>query len=197
MSFSIASRDIFEQLFRAHYASLVGYALKLIKERGQAEDIVQQVFVTLWEKRDELTIDGNPRSYLLRSTHNACLNHIKHLKVREEHATHVKSESEQSDAADHLEQEEFRTRVQELIRALPPQCRKIFLMSRLQGKKYQEIAADLQLSVKTVENQMGKALKILREELQTEARTSMRIVKTFFWLVVGVNILSVVIKENS
>lgn len=196
VSLSISTREVFEQLFREHYAPLVGYAMKLVRERDQAEDLVQQVFVGMWEKRDELQIDGNPRSYLLRSTHNACLNHLKHLQVREEHASHVKSSVDQSEASDHLEQEEFRVQVQELIRDLPPQCRKIFLMSRLQGKKYQEIADDLQLSVKTVENQMGKALKILREALQTEARTAMRIVKTFFWLIVGVNVLSVVIKGN-
>lgn len=166
----------------------------MVSNRDQAEDIVQQMFVGLWEKRAETNIDGNPRSYLLRSVHNACLNHLKHLKVRVEHANHTKVNAADSEMRDLLEEEELRTHVKQCVQQLPAQCRKIFLMSRVQGKKYQQIADELDLSVKTVENQMGKALKLMREGLQSEVRETLRVIRTIFWVVVGVKLMSVVMR---
>ncbi len=121
-------------MFRAHYAPLVGYAAKIIRDRENAADIVQQLFVNLWEKRESIEVEGSLKSYLLRSTHNHCLNFIKHEKVKNEHASHALATEPTHDYRDALETEEFQQRVKSSVQELPSQCRKIFLMSRLQGK---------------------------------------------------------------
>ncbi|GAB5539506.1 MAG: RNA polymerase sigma-70 factor [Salibacteraceae bacterium] len=194
MSVLVKNKAQFETLFRAHYAPLVGYATKITEDPDAAADIVQQLFVNLWEKRSEIVVNGSVKSYLLRSTHNQCLNHIKHLKVRSQHQQHVSSDIPQSTLNEELEVEEFNVQVRNAIQALPKQCRKIFLMSRLQEKKYQEIADELSLSVKTVENQMGKALKQLRMELKPSEKPSMRVLRSIFWMLIGVSSVSVVIR---
>lgn len=187
------TRSDFEQLFKEHYSSLVNYAFRMVKDKDTAEDLCQQVFVSLWEKRETIEIEGNIKSYLLRSTHNACLNHFKHQKVVEQHQQSV-DQVEEADSRDILEAEELRSKIGASVKKLPTQCRKVFLMSRLQGKKYAQIAEELEISIKTVENQMGKALKLLRSDLQSELRETLRIVKTIFWLSIGVNLASVVIR---
>ncbi|MEZ4722466.1 MAG: RNA polymerase sigma-70 factor [Flavobacteriales bacterium] len=192
----ITSSSQFESLFREHYAALVGYANKLVRERDVAEDIVQQLFTGIWEKRESIEIDGNVRSYLLRSAHNTCLNHIKHQKIKQNHSDHTLATESISHERDALEEEEFSQRIKESIKDLPPQCRKIFLMSRLQGKKYQQIADELQLSIKTIENQMGKALKSLRESLQEDYSEKLRIIKTILWLSIGVSLFSIVMDKG-
>ncbi|NQV53941.1 MAG: RNA polymerase sigma-70 factor [Flavobacteriales bacterium] len=193
MSF-IDSRSEFERAFRSHYKGLVIYATRMLRDQDKAEDAVQQVFVSLWEKRDQIEVQGNEMSYLMRSVHNGCLNQIKHEKVKLDHAAHEMHTGEEAHVEDALEQEEFRQKVTETVKGLPSQCRKIFLMSRIQGKKYHEIAEELELSVKTVENQMGKALRIMRTSLHEEVRATMRVIKTILWLTIGVKTASVVIQ---
>jgi len=166
----------------------------MLRDQDKAEDAVQQVFVSLWEKRDQIEVQGNEMSYLMRSVHNGCLNQIKHEKVKLDHAAHEMHTGEEAHVEDALEQEEFRQKVTETVKGLPSQCRKIFLMSRIQGKKYHEIAEELELSVKTVENQMGKALRIMRTSLHEEVRATMRVIKTILWLTIGVKTASVVIQ---
>ncbi len=183
-------------MFRTHYASLVGYALRMTKDQALAEDLVQQMFVSLWVKREETEVTSNVKSYLLRSVHNHCLNHFKHLKVREAHASEEIHRADTSEAHDSLEQAELSERVNELIAQLPEQCRKVFLLSRHDGKKYKEIAEELDISVKTVENQMGKALRIMREGLRPHVSSSMRVLSIIFWFLVGVNLFSIVIPKQ-
>ncbi|MDC1221984.1 sigma-70 family RNA polymerase sigma factor [Salibacteraceae bacterium] len=134
------------------------------------------------------------KSYLLRSTHNACLNAIKHQKVKAEHSEQTLYGSNEGEQRDLLEEEEFKLKVRSAVQTLPTQCKKIFLMSRIQGKKYQQIADELSLSVKTVENQMGKALRTLRDELKAEHKSTMRLMKSFLWFMIGVNVFSIVMK---
>mgnify|MGYP000545154924 CR=1 FL=1 len=181
-------------LFKKHYSTLVSYARKMVHTQDVAEDIVQQLFVSLWEKRSSLDIQGSLDSYMLRSTHNACLNHFKHLKTRQEHGQHVKSTETESYSADLLEEAEFKLKVKSAVQKLPTQCKRVFLMSRLQQKKYKEIAEELDISIKTVENQMGKALRILREELKTEHKPHLHVIRTILWLCVGVSHFSIVMK---
>lgn len=181
-------------LFRTHYAPLVGYARKMLQDHDAAIDVVQQLFVNVWEKRDTLSVEGSMKSYLLRSTHNACLNAIQHQKVRQEHQSDTLYTASDSEQRDLLEEEEFKLEVKAAVQKLPTQCRKVFLMSRVQGKKYQQIADELSISIKTVENQMGKALRTLRDELKSEQKTTMRLVKSFLWFVIGVNVFSIVMK---
>lgn len=154
-------------IFRDYYKPLVQYGTTILQDADETEDIVQQVFVSVWEKRTQLDIHTSVRALLYKAVHNACLNRIKHYKVRAVHAREWKAtQSGEADASDHLQADELNRRINSAIEMLPEQCRKIFRMSRFEQLKYQEIADRLGLSVKTVENQMGKALKVIRESLK-------------------------------
>jgi len=129
--------------------------------------MVQQVFFKLWERTETLSITGSVAAYLYRAVHNECLNFIKHQKVRSNHRLHVVHSAK--DQADHASKKilakELETELQAALNELPEQCRTIFQMSRFEELKYHEIATELGISVKTVENQMGKALRLMRLKL--------------------------------
>lgn len=159
-------QSAFELVFHEYYSALCQYAASYLHDVSLAEGIVQEVFVRFWEKCQELAPDSSIKSYLYRAVHNACLNHIKHLKVRDNYRQYVIDQMEQAEDPIEESEEELEKQVLRAIDKLPPQCRKIFRMSRLEGLKYREIAEHLELSIKTVEVQMGKALRFLREELK-------------------------------
>ncbi len=132
----------------------------------EAEDIVQQVFVTIWEKRLEMEVHTSFRGMMYRAVQNACLNRIKHQAVRRNHAKEVIQTGSSSFSQQDVQYKELQQRIEEAIAKLPEQCARIFRMSRFDELKYQEIADKLGLTVKTVENQMGKALKLMRENMK-------------------------------
>lgn len=158
----------FEMLFKTYYEQLCRFALSFLRDPDDAEETVQAVFIGFWEKRQTIHVDTSLKAYLYRSVRNACLNEIKRVKVRKMHADSLMVEGEpQSQPSDHLAiRQELEEKIQEALQALPEQCRLIFKMSRFEELKYQEIADQLNLSIKTVENQMGKALKIMRSQLK-------------------------------
>ena len=158
---------VFELVFRKHYASLCAYGRSILHDNDEAEEIVQTVFVSIWEKRAEIEITQSLKSYLYRAVHNHCLNRIKHRKVREEHQQYAAyyQETAYESVSQTVYKNELEGRLSVAIEKLPEQCRIIFKLSRFDELKYQEIADQLGLSVKTIENQIGKALKILRTEL--------------------------------
>lgn len=158
---------IFEETFRKYYQSLCNYANSILKEMDEAEEVVQNLFLSIWEKRSNLEINISLKSYLYRAVHNHCLNRIKHLKVKEEYHQYAVNfyDSSYESVSQTVMKNELETKIEEAIRKLPEQCRLIFRMSRFEELKYHEIAEQLELSPKTVENQIGKALKILRVEL--------------------------------
>ena len=157
----------FESLFRSSYASLVRYAKTLVKDNDTAEEIVQDLFYRLWKDKDKLEIESSLNGYLYRSVHNKCLHYIEHLKVVERHAEEMSSRQRdpQETPSDILHYKELQARIAGILEKLPERCGKIFCMSRFEGLKYQEIAQKLSVSVKTVEANMGKALKEFRKEL--------------------------------
>lgn len=140
----------------------------MVGNTDDAEDIVQQLFVTLWDKKGIPDVNGSLKSYLYTSVYNSSLNKLKQLKVRDSYASEMAVISEGLTAAanEAFEQKETAKRIDMAIAKLPEQCKLIFKMSRIQQLKYQEIADHLGLSVKTVEAQMGKALKHMRTELK-------------------------------
>jgi len=147
---------------------MVSCANRFMDTREEAEEVTQDVFVKFWEKCTTLSPDSSIKSYLYRSVHNSCLNAIKHEKVKDTYRQHIIQYLESS-YMDHVELNDpdaLRTRINSEIDKLPPRCSEIFKLSRFEGLKYQEIAEHLDISVKTVEVQMGKALKILRSTLQ-------------------------------
>ncbi|MBW3466907.1 RNA polymerase sigma-70 factor [Arthrospiribacter ruber] len=158
----------FEILFKSHYSALCRFAYQYLSDKDAAEEVVQSAFIGFWEKKESIQIDASLKSYLYSSVRNACLNELKRLKVRQVHAEAVVADGERyTHAADHQAiKNELESKIQEAIEALPDQCKLIFRMSRFEDLKYQEIADALQISIKTVENQMGKALKLMRLKLK-------------------------------
>jgi RNA polymerase sigma-70 factor, ECF subfamily len=157
----------FESLFRSSYVSLVRYAKTLIKDHDTAEEIVQDLFFRLWKDKEKLQIESSLNGYLFRSVHNKCLHYIEHNRVVERHAeemSHRQTENQES-PSDILHYKELQARIARILERLPERCGKIFYMSRFEGLKYTEIAEKLSVSVKTVEANMGRALKEFRKEL--------------------------------
>lgn len=159
----------FERLFKDHFKSLHAYAYTFLKDNEMAEEIVQNVFCRIWEKRDQLKTDGSLKSYLYRSVHNESLNYIKHQKVKANFGVYYAGQMEHSEEQQQASVKVMTTELQQHITAamneLPQQCRTIFQLSRFEQLKYQQIADQMGLSVKTIENQMGKALRLMRIKL--------------------------------
>ncbi|WP_369410833.1 RNA polymerase sigma-70 factor [Desertivirga brevis] len=157
----------FERMFKEHYKALHAYANVMLRDEDLAEEIVQNVFLKLWERREGLNVEISVKAYLYKMIHNACLNYFKHNKTKakyEDYAVHSMA-GESNKASQRLELKELEQKIGEALNELPQQCRVIFQMSRFEELKYKEIADQLGLSIKTVENQMGKALKIMRTKL--------------------------------
>jgi len=157
----------FEALFRSSYVSLVRYAKTMIKDHDTSEEIVQDLFFKLWQDRENLNIESSLNGYLFRSVHNKCLHYIEHNKVVERHAVEMgyREPDIQDSPSDILNYKELQEKVARIIEKLPERCGLIFTMSRFEGLKYSEIAERLSVSIKTVEANMGRALKEFRREL--------------------------------
>jgi RNA polymerase sigma-70 factor (ECF subfamily) len=158
---------IFEGVYKTHYKELVLFALRFVEEQEDAEEIVQNLFYDLWTKRENINITSSLRAYLFSSTRNLCLNFIKHKKVEfkyKEHNAYLLKEDSASEN-DTITEQELADKIDAAVEKLPSERQKVFKMSRYDGLKYKDIAEKLNISIKTVENQMGKALKFLRDEL--------------------------------
>ena len=158
----------FELLFRSTYASLVTYARTILKDNDTAEEIVQDLFYVLWRDRKKIRIMTSLNGYLFRSVYNKSMHYLEHRKVVERHASEAPGRSgiDDNDPVEILKHKELHEKVAEIIGRLPERCAQIFCMSRFEGLKYAEIAEELSISVKTVEANIGKALKEFRNELQ-------------------------------
>lgn len=153
----------FEELFREYFQPLMSFAKKMLVDEDDSRDVVQKVFIRLWEKRKELDASVSLKSYLFTSVHNRSLNLIRDRKKFS--SGDVPDRAVDWDVGAQIDSMELEEKISEAIASLPEKCRKIFEMNRFEGLKYGEIAAKLGISVKTVENQISKALKILREKL--------------------------------
>ena len=157
----------FEMVFKTHYKSLHAYAFTITNNNAVAEEMVQNVFLKLWERTATIAISGSVPAYLYRAVYNESLNYLKHQKVRSQHqlfVQHRREESTESTTKD-IQVKELEAKIQAALNELPEQCRTVFQLSRFEELRYREIADRLQISVKTVENQISKALKILRIKL--------------------------------
>lgn len=159
-------RQAFDQLFTSLYQPLCRYAFSFLNDWEETEEAVQGVFLKLWENRSTVSIHTSVKSYLYTATHNACINQIKHFKVRQKYLDYVLHRETQHDTSDRLIEKELTAYIEQSISKLPEQRRIIFNMSRFEGLKYAQIALKMNVSIKTVEAQMSKALRTLREELK-------------------------------
>ena len=161
------SKVAFSQLFHRYYSYLCNYATVILKDDDSAEDIVQGFFVILWEKRDTITIDTSVKSYLFRSVKNRCINQLQHLSLKAGFVNKSITLAETGEYDfDNFPDPELADLIEKSIGSLPEKRREIFRLSREDGLKYKEIAEKLNISIKTVEAQMGLAFKSLREMLK-------------------------------
>jgi RNA polymerase sigma-70 factor (ECF subfamily) len=157
----------FESLFRSSYVSLVHYAKSIIKDHDTAEEIVQDLFFRLWQDRGKINIESSLNGYLFRAVHNKCLHYIDHLRIVGRHVQESLSVQTTSseDPVDIIRYKELQEKINLILERLPGRCSQIFCMNRFEGLKYNEIAEKLSVSVKTVEANMGRALKEFRKAL--------------------------------
>src|SRR5580692_3389304 len=148
------TEQAFEEIFRTYYQGLYAYAFTILRDESSAGELVQEVFFRLWMKKDQLDIRSSIKAYLYRAIHNACMDRLKHKDFR------PMPDAASDETADRkIAGEELQRGLQKALNELPERCRTIFQLSRFEGLKYQDIAKHLGLSVKTVEAQMGKALR--------------------------------------
>ncbi len=158
----------YELLFKSHYAAISRYANKIVRDPVVAEEIAQEIFLYIWEKREQITITGSLTSYIYSATKNKCINWLK-LELPRIQSTLDVSDTDIMEQASEINldrNDEIKKIVNAAIETLPKKCKEIFMLSRYGGLTYEEIAEDMNLSKKTVENQMGIALKKLREILK-------------------------------
>jgi RNA polymerase sigma-70 factor, ECF subfamily len=185
---AIASGDItaFEMYFKTYYQPLCNYAYTFLQDKDEAEEIVQNTFLSVWEKSSVLNVKTSAKSYLYAMVRNACLNVIKHSKIKQRYIgeelalTNPGYES----VMNKVSSLELESKITEAIEKLPDQCRLVFKLSRYEDLKYSEIADQLKISIKTVENHMGKALKIMRTELKDFLPVLILLTKTSFLVTV-------------
>jgi RNA polymerase sigma-70 factor (ECF subfamily) len=161
-------RSVFEEIYKEYFSPLCHYCIRFVGKPEEAEEIVQGLFVKLWVKRDELQINTSVNSYLYRAVQNYALNHLQQQKIRGRFRLNDLAETEEpnSDAQGVLEEDELNACIRKTIGDLPEKRRIIFELSRFSDMKYQQIAEHLDISVKTVEAQMAKALQSLRHSLK-------------------------------
>lgn len=158
--------NAFEHLFRKYYLRLCHFASRYTHDMSLAEELVQETFIKIWENRKEITIHSSVKSYLHQTIANRGLNAIRKEKTKEGHLKLVSiRKSQPPDAIENLSANEVSEKLFDALENLPPKCKKIFEMSRLEGLKHKDIAHKLDINIKTVENQIGIALKHLRRIL--------------------------------
>ena len=162
----------FEKLYKLYFPRLYKFALKIISDSSLAKDVVQNVFIRLWEIHDTFR-NEQPEAFLYKMVRNASLNYIRHLKVVDNLKSEIKDQY-QGEELYHIDmvgdepyiliEKELQEKVVEIMDSLPEKCRLVFRMSRIDGLKNQEIADQLGLSIKTVEKHISKALSVYREK---------------------------------
>lgn len=165
---SEGNTKIFDYVFLHYYSGLVSYAVGKGVDNDMAEDLVQDFFVKLWIKRNTTRINGSLKHYLFTSIKNRCYDYFRHEKVKDSAKDLLTQDWATDDSDEHLSENELRTRIDNAIQKLPPKCRQIFILNRLEGLKPAEIAEAEGISIRTVEGHIGKAIKLLREELKSD-----------------------------
>lgn len=166
----------FEDIYLSYFSKMKHFAKEYVISDEDAENIVQDVFMELWEKKEMLTMHLNLIAYLFTTIKNRCLNHLRHKSVVQETASQLQEEYiitlrmnlDSLEAFDQnlFSEQDIETVISKALDSLSEKCRKIFIMSKIEGKKQKQIATELNISINTVETQMGIAYKKLRTELK-------------------------------
>lgn len=165
--------EAFDAIFRQWYEPVVRSANRVLRDVGVAEELSQDVFLELWRRRESLAPDSSVAGYLMQAVRNRALNHLRHLAVQRKSVVYVEALSEPAEHADAQAQaSELQRALTAAIAELPPRTREVFVMSRERGLRYSEIAEELGVSVKAIEANMSRALRILRDRLAPFMPTS-------------------------
>lgn len=154
-------------LFRENFKGLSFFALEYVKDHDIAQEIVQEAFAGLWEKRQNIELDKSPKAYLGSTVKNRCLNYLRDNKKYDRTILEFEGigDNYNYEVQDQMVTNELKAKIEAATASLPDKCREIFIKNRIENLKYQEIANELDISIKTVEAQMSKALRIMREKL--------------------------------
>lgn len=160
-------QKVFDDIFNAFYSPLCRYCTRLVYDPLVAEEIVQDLFCKIWIKRNELEIDTSLKAYLYRAVLNHSLNYLNHLKTEDKYRQYIgfQLHGNLNHPQEILEEKDIQQILSRAILNMPEKRREIFEMSRQHDMKYSEIAEKLNISVKTVESQISKALEYLRKVL--------------------------------
>ncbi|WP_372775352.1 RNA polymerase sigma-70 factor [Mangrovibacterium sp.] len=173
LQFKDGNESAFEQIFKAHYNPIVGFCNQFIFDHDKAASLAQEAFINLWLNREEIQSPNGIKSFLYTYAKSSCLNYIRHKKVEAKYEdkqlhkleSQINNEVLESFDFDALEFSEMEELIHRSIRELPEKCRQVFIMSRFDGKKNKEIAEELQISPKSVEANITRALKTLSQRL--------------------------------
>lgn len=158
-------KSAFDALFRLYYQDLCRFAIFLSCNTEDAEEIVQDVFYRLWIKRQNIEIKISAKAYLFTAVRNSVYNIHKHEKIKKRYIEESKLDNTDANAEELDINEDIYKRIDSVIDQMPEKRREVFKLSKVEGLKYKEIAEKLNISIKTVENHMGEALKFLRANL--------------------------------
>jgi len=164
------AESAFKELFKREYSNMCRYALSFMQDSHLAEDVVQETFVKFWEQKKELSHSAEAKFYLVTAVRNNC---ISALRKQNNSGVHFVENTPDHNLEVFVTNRQLRedtdeqtAKIQEALDQLPPKCREVFLLVKMQGLSYKQAAETLDISVKTIENQMGKAIKILREHVR-------------------------------
>jgi RNA polymerase sigma-70 factor, ECF subfamily len=162
------SRKAYSILFNNYYKDLVLFGGNFLPNKSLCEDIVQNVFLKLWRDRDNIEIETSLKSFMLRSVQNNCLDELRHKVVIREHESYSMAYGilDNIDTENYILYSDLQTHLADALSKLPESCREAFEMNRLEGLKYREIADKLNVSERTIEVRIGKALRLLRNHLK-------------------------------
>ena len=164
----LLNSENFEFFFKQYYSWLCNISYSILKDYDAAEDVVQEFFTSLWKNKDSLSIHSDIKYYLARSVKNRSLNYLRDKKHFEQIDTlDIEFKLGYNGIEKDMEYYELLHLVEKVISDLPKKCREVFILSRYEKKSYKEISNYLNISEKTVENQISKALKVLREKLKS------------------------------
>jgi RNA polymerase sigma-70 factor, ECF subfamily len=166
----LAKKDesAFEKVFKDNFKKLQSYAITIVGDENVAEEMVQNLFFKLWDRSEKINIQSSIAAYLYRAVYNESCNYLKHQKVKQgflNYSKHAMNDISTEKASKKVLVTELEQRIKNALNDLPEQCRTVFQLSRFEELKYQQIADTLGISIKTVEAQMGKALRIMRVKL--------------------------------
>lgn len=187
----LRDKSAFDIFFRRYYTPLCKFSFAMCLSQEDAEESVQEMFVNLWEKAPQIEIGTSIKAYLYASTRNYTLNAIKKQQTEQHHLNKYSESEKGNDQEDEISSVEIAKLIQSGVETLPEKCREIFILCKQEGLTYDEIAAYLDVSKKTVDNQMGIALRKLRDYLQPKLK-KISVVSLFTLTFLGVMLFKIV-----